>query len=144
MMTPEEVDAYVEAVKAERAERKRLHLKRKNRDYYLRNREQRCAYERRRRQQNPAQFREYELRRRYGISSAEFESLFAQQEHRCAICRSKDPFGQFWAVDHSHADDRVRAILCNKCNPMIGFAREDTEVLRAAIEYLEKHRLPRR
>ena len=33
----------------------------------------------------------------------------------------------------------VRGLLCASCNMLIGYAKEDTDVLSAATLYLEKH-----
>ena len=40
-------------------------------------------------------------------------------------------------VDHCHRSRQVRGLLCNRCNTMIGQARERPEVLRAGADYLE-------
>jgi hypothetical protein len=95
--------------------------------------------------------REAEVARNYGITPEEFRALEAAQGGLCAICqqppRGKSP-GKAYAgeprrdatlhVDHCHTSGRVRGLLCGNCNTMIGLAGEDSKVLLAAVEYLEK------
>jgi hypothetical protein len=40
-------------------------------------------------------------------------------------------------TDHIHGTVIVRGILCDGCNKMIGFAKENPEILRAGANYLE-------
>jgi hypothetical protein len=42
-------------------------------------------------------------------------------------------------VDHCHNSGKVRGILCNPCNNMIGHAKDSVAALRAAADYLEKN-----
>lgn len=63
--------------------------------------------------------------------------MLESQGSCCVICR--DPFGQPY-VDHNHATGAVRALLCQKCNTLLGMARESPIILSAAIGYLEAHR----
>ena len=42
-------------------------------------------------------------------------------------------------VDHNHTTGKIRQIVCNNCNAVLGYAREQVSVLQAAIEYLDKH-----
>jgi hypothetical protein len=43
------------------------------------------------------------------------------------------------AVDHCHQTDRVRGLLCSKCNLLIGLAKEDPTILKTAASYLEEN-----
>ena len=80
--------------------------------------------------------RSYHLTRRYGITAAEAEYLLTKQNGLCAICRAA-PAGH---VDHDHATGSVRELLCFNCNGGLGQFRDDPAVLRAAAEYVERHR----
>jgi hypothetical protein len=57
------------------------------------------------------------------------------QGGRCAICRRKRKL----IVDHDHETGTVRALLCNPCNLMIGYAGDRVGLLEKGIEYLEIH-----
>ena len=39
-------------------------------------------------------------------------------------------------VDHDHSTGEIRGVLCDTCNKMIGYAKDDVRVLYAAIKYL--------
>lgn len=53
----------------------------------------------------------------------------------CAICGSN----RSMAIDHCHKTGTVRAGLCNRCNVAIGLFRDDLELIKKAINYLEVH-----
>ncbi len=79
----------------------------------------------------------WELKHRYGLSVGEYREMASQQGSRCAICRQEaDPL----VVDHDHATGKVRALLCHKCNRLLGFVNDDPAWLRAALDYLSSHR----
>lgn len=67
-----------------------------------------------------------------------------EQGDRCAICRQvpqipKNTIGHpGLCADHKHSKPpEPRGLLCNGCNALIGFAKENPETCRAAAEYLE-------
>lgn len=80
--------------------------------------------------------REKHLKTLYGISLADYMRLVATQNGRCALCGS---ITKELVVDHDHDTDKVRGLLCNGCNSMIGFANDNVQLLHLAIDYLVKH-----
>lgn len=80
--------------------------------------------------------RSYHLTRRYGMTAAEADFLLELQEGLCAVCRSA-PAAH---VDHDHETGAVRALLCFNCNGGLGQFKDDPVVLRAAADYVERHR----
>jgi hypothetical protein len=84
--------------------------------------------------------RELRLMAEYGLTLQEWEQLFESQGRCCAICKGTEPGTKNgWHTDHCHSAKRVRAILCQHCNVMLGHAKDDIERLQAAILYLKKH-----
>jgi hypothetical protein len=89
--------------------------------------------------------RNYNLKRQYGITIADFERMNEAQKGLCAIC-GKPPKGkrrnQYMAwqsalvVDHCHETGRVRGLLCTPCNRAIGFM-DNADWLRGALRYLQ-------
>lgn len=85
------------------------------------------------------------LRRNYGVSLEWLMAKTAEQNNRCAICgEPPDPEGVKAAgrlhVDHDHETGAVRDLLCNHCNRLLGAALDRPDLLRAAAEYIERHR----
>lgn len=81
------------------------------------------------------------LKRIYGITLEEFNSLLKEQNNQCCICKTKNPKGKGdrFHVDHCHTTGKVRGLLCGKCNCAIGLLNEDINLFLSAKEYLEKH-----
>lgn len=77
-------------------------------------------------------------RRLYGLSDEDFQERLDEQNAVCAIC-GKDPGDRSLAVDHDHASGSIRGLLCSTCNTGIGGLKDDPELLRRAITYLQSH-----
>lgn len=92
---------------------------------------------------NPDKVRAMRLKAKYGMTTQEWDTMFAAQGSVCAnsACRATEPGGgkNTWHTDHCHTTGKVRGILCHCCNLMLGLARDDADRLRGAIEYLKKH-----
>ncbi len=82
-------------------------------------------------------YREHRLLKTYGITSAEFDAMLADQGGVCAV-GGGDGDAKMWHVDHCHDTGRVRGILCALCNRGIGHFRESAKLLRLAADYLER------
>lgn len=74
-----------------------------------------------------------DLKRYYGLSYQEYESMLLQQKGCCAICKLSSKL----VVDHSHLTGQVRKLLCNRCNLVLGSVKEDVALLKDMIEYLQ-------
>jgi hypothetical protein len=67
--------------------------------------------------------------RKYGLTAEEYERLLASQNGRCRGCGTTDPGRKGWHIDHCHATGRVRCLLCNRCNTVLGMCGEDPAIL---------------
>lgn len=74
---------------------------------------------------------------KYGITKEEFVAMVERQEGKCAICGGKQ--GMELRVDHDHSSGEVRELLCAECNSGIGLFKEDVDIMRKAIKYVQKH-----
>lgn len=86
------------------------------------------------------------LKRDFGMTVEQYEAMHENQNGLCAICEKPetaknnfDTSARKLAVDHDHATGKIRALLCTRCNTMLGLADDATATLAKAIEYLKSH-----
>ena len=79
--------------------------------------------------------RKWRLKKYYNLSLAGYERMLKKQNGLCAVCK-KDNDGRFLVVDHSHNLNKVRGLLCDKCNRAIGAFGDNPIILQNAILYL--------
>jgi hypothetical protein len=98
------------------------------------------AYRReyRRRPERKTADREGYLKRKYGITLADYERMFEAQGGVCAICGEARPEERTLHVDHDHETGVIRGLLCFRCNQAIGSLQEDYEIFQAAADYLDR------
>lgn len=79
----------------------------------------------------------------YGITMADYENMKTKQENKCYICSTTfsetHKGGNTACIDHNHTTGKVRKLLCRNCNTAIGHAKEDINILKAMINYIEEH-----
>lgn len=99
------------------------------------------------REKKRSSFRRYSCQRLYGVSYAEIEGMYAEQDGKCPICHTSlsldvprtDPRAA--GVDHCHSTGNVRGVLCVRCNLGLGNFRDNDDHLLAAIDYLRRSRM---
>ena len=74
------------------------------------------------------------LKRKYGLSVEEYSMLVQKQRGVCAVCGNT--WGSRLHVDHDHKTGKVRALLCFKCNLVLGLINDDVVVVKRMVEYL--------
>lgn len=82
--------------------------------------------------------------KKYGLTRADYQGMFARQDGRCAICLQL-PSARRLAVDHDHAccpangscGECVRGLLCAGCNVNLGVFEGGFVPL--AVEYLQAY-----
>jgi DNA-directed RNA polymerase beta' subunit len=82
------------------------------------------------------------LKTKYGITLKEYDALFAKQKGICKICGAAQPGRKGikrFAVDHCHKTNKIRGLLCMRCNTAIGLLNENPILFDAAKEYLRHH-----
>lgn len=91
----------------------------------------------RRKERDPLVQRKAELKRLYGITLEDYVEMFDNQNGVCAICKEECKTKNSLSVDHDHQTGKVRGLLCNSCNGGLGLFKDNINILRKAIEYLD-------
>ena len=108
------------------------------------NREKRKAYEERNKEHRSKIRKEYhdtkgkftQASKRYNISIEKAKELYSKTH--CEICN--DEFELTPYIDHCHETDKVRGVLCMKCNSALGLFKDNIDILKKAIKYIKKHK----
>ena len=75
--------------------------------------------------------------KKYSLTQEDYTKILLEQNGRCAICNCLPEDNISLSVDHSHITGNVRGLLCRQCNFMLGHARDNIEILKKGIKYLE-------
>jgi len=110
------------------------------RRWYAQNREKVKLKNKLGRKRYAASIRNSNLKALYGITQVEYDRMLKEQGGCCAICGGP-PVGKkrVLSVDHNHVTKKVRQLLCDLCNTGLGRFKDDVELLRRAVAYLERH-----
>jgi hypothetical protein len=91
-------------------------------------------------QSTPAQKVTSHIKQKYGLSMGDYEKMLADQGGVCAICGvAPDDTSNLWnrlVVDHDHETNRVRGLLCHRCNTGLGQFMDNINRLQQAVAYL--------
>jgi hypothetical protein len=78
---------------------------------------------------------------RRGLSKKELrraEKALKNSNGLCEICFEKLTNTKKTHVDHDHDTNKFRGILCNQCNIMLGYARNNPVILESGAAYIRK------
>jgi hypothetical protein len=100
-------------------------------------------YQREYRKSNVRNVKRSSLKRSFGITIEDFETLYEIQNGKCKICGEPEKamirgITLSLAVDHCHDTGRIRGLLCHRCNKGLGEFGDSAERLRKAADYLER------
>jgi Recombination endonuclease VII len=82
---------------------------------------------------------ERNLIREYGIDLEDWARMMNAQNRKCACCEGALQLDRTTHVDHCHNSGDVRALLCQWCNSVLGYAKDDVSLLQKAVNYLKRH-----
>jgi hypothetical protein len=74
--------------------------------------------------------------KRYGITLEDYQKMHDNQKGVCKICKKPCKTKQVLSVDHCHKTNKVRGLLCVKCNTGLGMFNDNVKYLQEAINYL--------
>lgn len=90
---------------------------------------------------NPELYKErhkyYQVKYKYGLSKEEYNLLLKKYSNKCANKNCSSRLRLY--VDHCHDSNRIRGILCSKCNFALGHVDDKIEMLEGLIEYLNSN-----
>jgi hypothetical protein len=112
--------------------------KRRVREWQLNNPERYAASQRRWKESGAKAVsdRRSHLKRKFGLTPAEYEAKLAAQGGGCALCGREPGPGRQLDIDHDHTTGAVRGLICNTCNQGLGQFRDDPIRLAHAAAYL--------
>jgi hypothetical protein len=118
--------------------------KEKNHEYYLEHRQAHLDRAKARHKRLPDDQWIRHLAKDFRITPEQYYEILRRQGGGCAICGTKTLTKKYKGtparhpVDHDHKTGIVRGILCDRCNRGLGLLGDSVEILRSALEYLEK------
>ena len=63
------------------------------------------------------------------------------QNNKCAICGNIFSDRRHTQIDHCHKTKKIRGLLCIQCNSGIGMLKEDVDILKKAIDYINFYKI---
>lgn len=100
----------------------------------------------------PEKYRERQMIAKFGMTSADYDRMLAEQGGGCAICGRSDSKSKLdpdnpakhrsilkLHIDHDYNTGQVRGLLCGTCNRGLGSFHDDIEMLEKAAIYLREH-----
>ena len=84
---------------------------------------------------------ELRVQRKYGVNYKDYLEMLEQQGGCCANsgCKATEPGApgrtRFY-IDHCHATNKIRGLLCHSCNLALGHVADDVKKLKGLIQYL--------
>jgi hypothetical protein len=77
--------------------------------------------------------------RNYGLTKEEYLTKLQSQNFACAICQASLMNDRYTHVDHDHNTGKVRDMLCQECNILLGIIENNVDKLGSCLAYLAKH-----
>ena len=73
---------------------------------------------------------------KYGNENSKEDILNLLESDSCQICGSTYRL----TIDHNHFTGKIRDRLCSKCNVIVGFSEENSDLLRKIANYIDDHK----
>ncbi len=79
--------------------------------------------------------RRLQIQYEYKLPYESYLQMLEDQQYTCKICPNKldKP-----CVDHCHKSNIIRGLLCTSCNTGLGMFKDNIDLLKSAISYLEE------
>lgn len=76
------------------------------------------------------------LKFNYNITLGEYDRMLELQNGVCAICKLPQLYKRL-AVDHDHKSGKIRGLLCNSCNILLGCVERKPNLISDITKYLK-------
>jgi len=83
-------------------------------------------------------FQKNKYRLNYNITSKDVDNMLIKQNYKCAIC-DRPLIETKRNIDHNHKTNKVRGLLCAKCNHGLGMFNDDLNLLKKAVFYIKNN-----
>ena len=110
----------------------------KRKEYYQRHPEKYREIHKKYRENHREECLSASRKSKYGIDSIEYNQLAESQNNVCAICGNPPKYNKTLDIDHDHATNKTRALLCRHCNMGLGHFNDQPELLEKAAQYLRR------
>lgn len=78
--------------------------------------------------------------KQYNITQEEYYEMFDKQNGCCKICNThQSELKSSLHIDHNHLTNKIRGLLCNKCNQGLGLFNDNIILLTNSINYLKEN-----
>ena len=93
------------------------------------------------RKRNPLKYRDTCVATKFNLPKGWYSAKLEECKGKCEICGTEqlsERHKKYLAVDHCHETNKIRGLLCSRCNCGLGQFVHKPELLTAAIAYLKK------
>ena len=73
--------------------------------------------------------------KKYNLTIEQYNEMLLNQLNQCAICETIFSKDNLPCVDHCHQTNKVRGLLCRKCNLSLSYV--ESKFIEKAIRYLQ-------
>ena len=103
-----------------------------------------CHSLKRKKQRETGYIKHYHMYRHYGLTKEKYEEMLKEQKGCCLLCnRTKSEVfsrNTNLVVDHCHTTGQVRALLCSRCNIIVGMIEKQYDGnFMPLMNFLIKH-----
>jgi hypothetical protein len=75
---------------------------------------------------------------KHNLTKDDYKKMLSDQNELCAICHVDE--GKTLCIDHDHVTNKVRGLLCNRCNKGLGLLGDSLDSINSALSYLKGER----
>ena len=78
---------------------------------------------------------------KFNITPENYKKILLEQNNVCAICKKPETAVinnsvKSLAVDHCHTTNKIRGLLCSRCNTALGLLKDDVSIVTNMVNYL--------